>query len=287
MIDNNFTIKMKRWLDEPEHTDNQDILDGAMMLLQLNRNQSMFNTIIRRPEKYVDKIVYELKKFLPMRLAQLTIADVKILDAEITPAIREAIASVPDDATGDDSQPARVGKRADHDALPDNIKNIWEYNALRWKKIKEAYNSCLNLTEPCDRYEYLSIMKELWYKYKSEFVRYDEYTVSTKPESVETDPVEIAKAISNARSYISKNADTLVSLKADAFNDGADAASMEKYNSLLKNMSDRVQILFDNKQVIGGDLKKKLQDGGIEFSTSVNQNNGEGETNSETSEAAE
>ena len=72
MIDNDLTMKMKAWLDNDSHTDRDDIMEGAQMLLKLNRNQALFNTISRRPERYVSKIVYELGKFLPMRLNQMT-----------------------------------------------------------------------------------------------------------------------------------------------------------------------------------------------------------------------
>lgn len=288
MIDNDLTVRMKRWLDAEEHTDTQDIMEGATMLLQLNRNQSMFNTIVRRPEKFVDKIVYELNKFLPMRLQQMTLGDVKLMDAEVTPVIQQAIASV--DTEGDDSQVERLpgcsGIRPDHDALPDDIKAIWPQNAERWKRIKTAYNTCLGLTEPCDRYEHLILLKDEWYKYKQEFARYDDYVITPESKDKETvDPLAIAKDISNARSYITKQLDKLIALHKAA---QTDDNSQEAYASLLAKVSDRVNLLVANKQVLGDDLRAKLAEAGIELGDSEPETSaeepeadGEGNTGSE------
>lgn len=280
MVDNNFTIKMKRWLEAGNHTKREDIMEGAMMLLQLNRNQALFNTIARRPEKFVAKIEYEMKKFLPIRLAKMTMSDVNNLDAQVTPVIKEAIESEPE---GNDSKdyetidlPARNGKREDHDSLPEDIKALWYKNVERWKKIKTTYNTLLTLTEPCDRYEHLVILKDLWYDYKKAFETYDSYTapVVDTVKDDDTQPVaagELAKSITNARSYISKNVDKLVELReASAKDEKQDA----KYRAMYDKVSERVQVLVENKQPIGDDLKKKLADGGL-----VIENNGEEDSN--------
>lgn len=261
---------MKRWLDAQEHTEKADIIAGATMLLQLNRNNAMFNTIMRNPERYVDKIVYELNKFLPIRIAQMTIGDVKQLDSEITPVIKAAIETNSSAEEEDTSVlPTSAGKRADHDSLPEEIKNIWEENAERWKKIKEAYNTCLSLTEPCDRFEYLTNLKELWYKYKAEFERYDTYqmqpvTGENTTELTIVEPLQVAKDISNARSYISNNITKLADLKKKAASEQAKSKDVASYNALLEKVNSRVQILIANKQVIGSELNDMLVKAGIE-----------------------
>ncbi|MCH4213338.1 MAG: hypothetical protein LKF70_11195, partial [Prevotella sp.] len=78
MIDNDLTVKIKRWLEEDSH-DSDSIVEGANLLLRLNRNQSLHQNILRKPEKYESKVIYELKKFLPIRLARMTMGDVKTL----------------------------------------------------------------------------------------------------------------------------------------------------------------------------------------------------------------
>lgn len=284
---------MLEWLEQESHTDKEDIMKGATMLLQLNRNQALYNTIARRPERFVSKIIYELKKFVPIRLAKMTMADVKQMDAEITTAVKaqidaESAATAADDTQGttiesseegedsaaDDvsAQATASGKRADHDELPADIQAIWDENADRWKKIKELFNTLLTIELPCDRYEYLVQMKELWYKYKAEFERYDNYnaakaeeaaTEDAAAESSTEDAATLAKAITNARAYISKNLDKLATLKEASIAEDADEKAIEKYNTAFNNLCDRIRILVENKQVISDELKQKLIDAGF------------------------
>ena len=269
MIDNNLTIRLKTWLEKESHNDNEDIMEGAQMLLKLNRNQALFNTISRRPEKYVSKIEYELKKFLPMRLNRMTIGDVKKLDAELTPEIQDAINTEKDGADDELNErqdlPAHGGKRSDHDSLPDDIKAIWEENAMRWKKIKLVFNQLKSLTQPCDRYELLMQMKEAWYKYKAEFERYDSFELNPVPSEDESDPSEVIKQITNARAYISKNIDKLQQLKDVALSENPSDKDIEKYKKLCKSVHERLSLLLDNSQVVGDDMLTKLADGGVEI----------------------
>ena len=269
MIDNNLTIRLKTWLENGSHTDNEDIMEGAQMLLKLNRNQALFNTISRRPEKYVSKIEYELKKFLPMRLNRMTIGDVKKLDAELTPAIQDAInnetGSADDELNEKEDLPAHGGKRSDHDSLPDDIKSIWEENAIRWKKIKLVFNQLKTLTQPCDRYELLMQLKETWYKYKADFERYDSFEPNPAPNDGESDPSEVIKQITNARAYISKNIDKLQQLKDVTLSENPSDKDIEKYNKLCKSLRERLSLLLDNSQVVGDDVLTKLAEGGVEI----------------------
>jgi hypothetical protein len=268
MIDNDLTVKIKRWLEEDSH-DSDSIVEGANLLLRLNRNQSLHQNILRKPEKYESKVIYELKKFLPIRLARMTMGDVKTLDAQITPTVATAIAEEPagNDTKSDEEMdlPLRNGKRADHDSLPADIQAIWTENAERWKKIKAAYNTCKTLTEPCDRYEYLSAMKELWYAYKAAFETYDNYKVGDGSAMEETtsaaDPTQLVKDINNARSYLSKNIDKLIELKAAALAENADADTISRYQALKENIIQRRDILINNGQTLGDDLTKKIAEG--------------------------
>lgn len=269
MIDNNLTIRLKTWLEKESHTDKEDIMEGAQMLLKLNRNQALFNTISRRPEKYVSKIEYELKKFLPMRLNRMTIGDVKKLDAELTPEIQDAInnetGSADDELNEKEDLPAHGGKRSDHDSLPDDIKSIWEENAMRWKKVKLVFNQLKTLTQPCDRYELLMQLKETWYKYKAEFERYDSFELNSNTTEGESEPAEVIKQITNARAYISKNIDKLQQLKDKALSDNPSDKDIEKYKNLCNNLRERLTLLLDNSQVVGDDVLAKLAEGGVEI----------------------
>ena len=80
---------MQAWLNAEKH-DRESVAHGAEMVLKLTRNMSMYQTIMRRPERFESKVRYELQKFLPMRLENMTTQDVKLLDAELSPQIAAA-----------------------------------------------------------------------------------------------------------------------------------------------------------------------------------------------------
>lgn len=232
MIDPKFTEQIAQWL-QSDHSSTKAIEAGAMLLLQLNRDRSMYQRILRNPKRELKFLEYKLRRFLQMRQDGQTVRDVIKLDREITPEIAAAVMSdavvsemgklpvvYPAKNDGDTGCVVRKGIRPDHDKLPENIKAIWPKNAERWKKIKEAFETCKNLTEPCDRYEYLKVLKETWYKYKDEMARYDDFRltadgVSNGEGAADQAPSltpEQEKELANADSYISKN---LPQLRAD------------------------------------------------------------------------
>ncbi len=88
-------------------------------------------------------------------------------------------------------------------------------------------------------------------------------------ETVENDedPAESAKAVTNARSYLSKMVkdDKLLNMKKASLADGADEKAINAYHSSLQNTQDRVQLLLDKGEVIGDDLRAKLAEAGVVF----------------------
>lgn len=239
---------MQAWLNAEKH-DRESVARGAEMVLKLTRNMSMYQTIMRRPERFESKVRYELQKFLPMRLENMTTQDVKLLDAELTPQIAAAIeeqakfeaehkAEEDNDTEVPEGGylPAASGIRPDHDNLPEDVRNIWAENKERWLKIKKLYNTLLTFEQPCDRYEYLKQLKDLWYTYKSELGRYDGYVAPSddaQAEGEEPTPADIAKNIANARSYITKNVDRLAELRRLSRESDDATKELDEYNKLL------------------------------------------------------
>lgn len=258
MIDDVFTKKIVGWLEIENPTIDQ-LKDGAMMMLKLNRNQTLYNTIMRRPEKYVEKIRYELRKRLPMRLDHMTRTDVANLEKEIMPPIEEEMVKSDDKPAEDeqknddlDDKAVAAGRRADHDSLPEDIRTLWDSNVERWKKIKELYNTCKSLDKPCDRYEYLKILKDEWYTYKKNYEVYDTYKLddnaALKSDSVQT---EISfKDITNARAYISKNIDKLETLSKPE--------NAEKYHALFVKIRERVDVILKAGEEFSQEMQEKL-----------------------------
>lgn len=281
-MDKTLTDKIVAWLNAPAHTEDADIMEGALMLLQLNRNRMLYMTISTNPKRFLKTVEYELKKFLPLRMKGKTCQDVRREADEFLSELREngidkEQSEGQEETTGTDETdetmaPVRNGKREDHDQLPQNIRDIWEANAKRWKSIKELYNACLSIENPCDLEENLKVLKETYYAYKADYARYDSFTFENEGAKSEEDgasnDLKALKDINNARSYISKNVDKLSALKKDALKDDATDAQTKAYQSLLSSMTQRVQTLVDNEQVIGEDLMNKLQATGINLPAS-------------------
>lgn len=281
-MDKTLTDKIVAWLNAPAHTEDADIMEGALMLLQLNRNRMLYMTISTNPKRFLKTVEYELKKFLPLRMKGKTCQDVRREADEFLSELREngidKEQSERQDETSDTDDnaetvaPVRNGKREDHDQLPQNIRDIWEANAERWKRIKEMYNACLSIENPCDLEENLKVLKETYYAYKADYARYDSFTFENKGDKSEedgaSDDLKKLKNINNARSYISKNVDKLSALKKEALKDDATDAQTKAYQSLMSSMTQRVQMLVDNEQVMGEDLMNKLQATGINLRAS-------------------
>lgn len=254
-FDDNLTAQIQGWLAKPEHS-KDDLVQGATYVLKLTRNQALFNTIMRRPERYEDKIIYELKKRLPMRLDHMTRSDVKALETEIMPAVSEAIAETDIQSDNEETQDVAVaaGKRADHEQLPIEIQQLWDVNAERWKKIKELYNTCKKLEKPCDRYEYLKLLKETWYAYKKDFTVYDTYKIGEKSEPVETTAISSSaevtvKDVTNARAYISKNLEKLESMTDN---------ETEEYKKLKEKVAQRINVILNAGESFSDDMIARL-----------------------------
>lgn len=267
MIDPKFTEKIALWL-QGDHKSDEKIKEGAMLLLQLNRDQSMYQRILRRPQHELKFLEYKLQRFLKLRNDGKTVSDVVKLDQEIIPHLQAIINAEPVPVEGQAvllpvEQPAeqnggnemyvRKGIRPDHDKLPANIQAIWTKNAERWKKIKEAFEACKQLTEPCDRYEYLKVLKETWYKYKDEMARYDDFRltadgVSNGEGATDQAPSltpEQEKELANADSYISKNLPQLRADICDAMKAGNYSEEYaRKIASRIERLQQRVNVLI-------------------------------------------
>lgn len=271
-IDNSITKKLEDFLAMTDRTP-EEVVSGATLLLQLNRNRSLFQTVLTNPKRFESTVVYELKKFVPIRQRGQTLEDVKRDAEQLLGELKSAVDEEPaENESKDDSEkdlPMHGGKRPDHDSLPEDIQAIWPQNAERWKKIKSLYNTCLGITETCDLAESLNTLKETWYKYKSEFARYDDFIVESNDETGENgdSTADSTKAVTNARSYLSKMVkdDKLLNMKKASLADGADEKAIEAYRGSLQNTQDRVQLLLDKGEVIGDELRTKLEEAGVVF----------------------
>ena len=318
MIDPKFTEKIARWLDS-EHTTTEQIEEGAQLLLSLNRDHAMFQRIMRRPQRELKFLEYKLQRFLRLRQDGQTIRDVIKLNDEIMPVLKTVTDKEPlpieeqalllpvlqpDEQDGGRSAEGRLqgkkeqfvrkGIRPDHDQLPAEIQAIWPANAERWKKIKEAYETCKQLTEPCDRYEYLKVLKDTWYKYKQDMARYDDYQLTADggsegegaADQTPTLTPEQEKELKNADSYISKNLPQMQQLAAAAKEEDFNDEQKKALESLRQRIQQRVDVLLKcgrtltderREQLLQCDIKVSLEAAGAEDNTETSQNDEQGQ----------
>ncbi|MCR4959174.1 MAG: hypothetical protein K6B13_11330, partial [Prevotella sp.] len=162
----------------------------------------------------------------------------------------------------------------------------------RWKKIKEAFETCKQLTEPCDRYEYLKVLKETWYKYKEDMACYDDYRLTDDTATVPDAPAtgdaltpEQEKELKNADSYISKNLPQLQQLVAAAKEEEFNEEQKKALESLRQRIQQRVDVLLKcgrtltderREQLLSCDVRTVLSDSVTE-ETETSQDNEQGQ----------
>ena len=236
-LDNKLTESIKKWLDTAPIE--RDIIAGATMLLQLNRNRAMFNTITRKPEREADRLEYELRKHLRIRLDNMTVADVANMDKKVIPSAKEVLETLPVVSTDDEIPEARSarGRRQDHDSLPAHIQALYDNNINLYKKIKMLFEELKTMENalPCDRYERLKLLDEADKTYRANLEAYDNYVkpadnsadndaepTTAEQSSANVSPADVVKQIGSARKTISKYRTKLAQLveandpKADA-----------------------------------------------------------------------
>lgn len=209
--DPRLTEQIQAWLStEPAE---RDIRTGADLLLRLNRNRALHQTILRRPEKMAAKLAYELGKHLRIRLDGYTMAEVVKLQAELMPQVAATLET--------DPTATHSGRRADHDRLPEHIRAIYEQGGEIFRKMKQIYETLRTMDNrpPCDRYEHLQILAELDSKYRRGWETYDTYSpeaaAATTTDNTPAAPAADAKAVAAARKYLSRNKAKLATLTGE------------------------------------------------------------------------
>lgn len=252
-MDEKLTAKVQEYINtEPSE---RDIEAGAVLLLKLNKNRILFNNITKRPDKFADKLLYELKKFLTIRLDQKTTKDVVDMEKRLLPAVELLIANAEPISTDDEHVATLVkGKREDHDSLPERVQNLWTESAGYYKNIKLLHENLKGMenSQPCDRYELLKQLDEQDRMYRMNMESYDGYKVGEEEVNgippVES-PSDIAKKVTAARTYLSKNKDKLKQLMD---------SDKDKYAELLPKMQERFDYLIQSGNNIDEAQKTEL-----------------------------
>ena len=175
---NEFTERVQKWLNTPESE--RDYNEGAMLLLKLTGNQIMYrNLTMRRTHQGEEFIVYQLKRRLKFRLAQLTHEQVEQMQRQVDGIVQKRHLEKKESAP---SSEFKAGKRADHDELPDEIQALYVENLSIVQKMRELHLKLRSLSldnAPCpdsERYPFLKELIALDKKLHSNWEAYDHYT---------------------------------------------------------------------------------------------------------------
>ena len=177
-MNNEFTERVQKWLNTPESE--RDYNEGAMLLLKLTGNQIMYrNLTMRRTRQSEEFIVYQLKRRLKFRLAQLTHEQVEQMQRQVDGIVQKRHLEKKEFAP---SSEFKAGKRADHDELPDEVQALYVENLSIVQKMRELHLKLRSLSldnAPCpdsERYPFLKELISLDKKLHSNWEAYDHYT---------------------------------------------------------------------------------------------------------------
>ena len=175
---NEFTERVQKWLDTPESE--HDYNEGAMLLLKLTGNQIMHrNLTMRRTRQSEEFIVYQLKRRLKFRLAQLTHEQVEQMQRQVDCIVQKRHLEKKESAS---TSEFKAGKRVDHDELPDEVQALYVENLSIVQKMRELHLKLRSLSldnAPCpdsERYPFLKELISLDKKLHSNWEIYDHYT---------------------------------------------------------------------------------------------------------------
>lgn len=245
MMDDQLTKDIQQWVQSPPAE--RDTAHGAELLLKFNRNQWLYRNACRFPDRYDGIVEHELRKYLRIRLDGLTQREVAQMERTVVPQAAEDLhrgAPVVSTEADPAAEAQFVGRRADHDTLPEDIRGLYEENGDVYYRMKQVFTTLQGMEDkqPCDRYELLVQLKELDDRYRKNWERYDHWSASEKESDAEaseapasSDPMAAAKAISAARKYVSENVRKLSDLTSGAEIEAKLAAIQERVDLIVQN----------------------------------------------------
>lgn len=184
-MDKEFTDKLQTWLSLPREQRDWD--EGALMLLQLTGNKIMYRNLSVNPEGKANFIEGKLQQYLEFRLAELTHEQVKEMQHAVEEIVKEHTEFKSDD---NEAKNFKAGKRADHDALPEEIQALYVENLDLVHRMRELHLKLRTMSttdSTCadsDRYPFLKEFIKLDKKLHDNWNVYDHFV--TKAETAES-----------------------------------------------------------------------------------------------------
>ena len=179
-MDHKFTEQIKQWLETPESE--RDYTVGALYLLKLSGNQIMYKNIIAQIDRRHDFVEYQLQKYYNFRVQALTHAQVEEMASQVATIADEH--HLTDDASTVPEEERRLGKREDHDSLPDEVKAKYVENLSLLQRMRELHLRLRSLSlelSTCpdsERFPFLKELIALDKKLHANWEAYDHYVAS-------------------------------------------------------------------------------------------------------------
>ena len=178
-MDNKFTKQIGAWLDTEEADRDWEL--GALYLLRLSGNKIMYRNVVARLDRKHDYVEAQIRKYYDFRVRELTHEQVSDMDKQVEDIVaKELSLSVKAD------KPSHLGKRDDHDTLPDEIKQLYVDNLTLLRRMRELHLrlrmlSTDNSTCPdSERYPFLKEIIALDKKMHKNWETYDNYTANAE-----------------------------------------------------------------------------------------------------------
>lgn len=245
MIELELTPQIKEWLDtEPSQ---RNLQQGADLLLRITRNKILYTNITRNIARHAGTIEYHLNKIYKARLNDITHAQVRSMMVEVD-AIAGARGLDSPEGSSKRSEFQR-GIRADHDELPDEIKQLYVDNADILRKMRECHVRLRMITpenSTCpdsDRYPWAKEIIALDTLYRENWNRYDHYVKGT--------PVAAVQLVTDARSD-SRNAARVIHLLLGKYAANPDEALAARIRDTYAKIASPTAL-----------IRKKMTDAGL------------------------
>ena len=266
-MDKLFTEQIQQFLQLKKPSDEQ-IIEGAKLLLRLDpsRNRGLYNSAMRRPQSLLAWIRTDLKKYLGIRQRGLEVSQVEHYNKASLKGVEKTLSYIPDSVSLAAEPAPRTGipelgvrgRRKDHDALPEDIRLLWDKNADRWKQLaKMHYQLAQMVAKPgyaaCDGNELCYQMRKLDDSIREDYKRYDSWQPSSAPKKQgkkQADSVDnftdSMKTIQTARTTVSRG-----------------LGRKTQNEETLKNIQEAVNTLISLKQTFKPATVDKLKAIGI------------------------
>ncbi len=189
-IDRKLTAQLQEWLNSD--AEKRDLEVGASLVRRLTGNAILADNLKRFPKRFMKMAEYQLKKFLPMRLAEITHEDIVVMTKQVRSINAEHKLDQPLPGSEHTAVKKRIektddfklGKRPDHDKLPEEIKACYVENLSLMQNMRTLHAQLVILSRPenispsCpdgDRYPFVKEIIELDAKYHANWQKYDTY----------------------------------------------------------------------------------------------------------------